>query len=341
MSAVSLAIARPLGWLLLAFLSFFIGVQLSGLARRVAAILHIVIVYYFLACGPENLDLLPISGLFVPLIHGFTVHATGILLSSEASLQFSSTPFLQRIRPIILLLADLRGLQRGGAPASGPASASGPAPGKEDDAPALGPESAKEDDAPASGPESAKEDGAPALGEEDGALASGPASGKEDGAPASGKEDGETNRLRFAIIKSIRALAFWALNYVLTEYTFRRVHRSVYINLDDVALDKQTLLPNFERRELLIRSSLCFQWIWSTYCLLTAAHDLCAVLIIKPEASISVLIDGDADCVAYLGLRGIESMDDDKPFRSKDKELWRSGGLDVGEVLMKFKDLCE
>lgn len=79
--------------------------------------------------------------------------------------------------------------------------------------------------------------------------------------------------------------------------------------------------------------------------------------IIKPEASISVLIDGDADCVAYLGFsfhpqpcsrgtkdsdrRGIESMDDDKPFRSKDKELWRSGGLDVGEVLMKFKDLCE
>lgn len=214
MSATPLAIFRPLGWLLLAIISFFIGVQLSGRARRVAAISHIIIVFYFLASGPKVLALFPFSALFVPLVHGFTIQATWILLSREPSLQICTVPRLQRIRPTIAFLTDLRGLQRSGA-------------------------------------------------------------------PVSGREGEATNRLSFAARKSIHALGLWLLEYLVTKVVVVRLFQFLQLTLDDVAPDKQSFLPSMVYRDLAIRTITSTHWIGSTYCLMSAAHDLCAVLFVS------------------------------------------------------------
>lgn len=214
MSDTSWAIIRPLGWLLLLSLSYLIGVQLSGLARRLAAILHILMVFPFLASGPRVLALFPLSTLFVPLVHGFTLHAISILLSREPNLQVRTLPRLQRIRKIVLLETDLRGLQHNGK--STPT-----------------------------------------------------------------REGGEPGRLFFATKKTIHALGLWLLGYVVTKIVLVRVFQFLEISLDDFAPEKQSFLPSMEYHDLAIRSILSTQWIWSTYCLMTAAHDLCAVLFVS------------------------------------------------------------
>lgn len=254
MSTTSLAITRPLGWLLAASISFYIGVQLSGLARRAAAILLILIVFGFLASGPQVLALLPCSAIFVPLFHGITLHAIGILLSREPNLQVRTVPRLQRIRPIIHLLTDLRGLQPNGASAF-----------------------AKEDDDQKDGD---KKDGEKEKGDQkDGDQENGD---QKDGDEEHGdQKHGETDRLSFAIRKSIHAVALWLLNYVITEVALIRLLQFLEFTLDDVAPDKQSFLPSMDTSDLMFRAILSTQWIWSTYCLMTAAHDLCAVLFVS------------------------------------------------------------
>ncbi|TLD32199.1 toxin biosynthesis protein [Venturia nashicola] len=214
MSAASFSMVRPLARILLLFISFFIGVQLRGRIRRVAAILHILLVFYFLASGPKVLALLPHSTLLVPLVHGFTVHATWVLLSREASLQICTTPRSQRIRTIVPLLFDSRGMLRHGA-------------------------------------------------------------------PASERKDGEENRLSFAIRKLSHATILWLLDYLFTRILLPRSLESMEINFDDIAPDKQSFLPSMVYRDLVIRAALSTQWIWTTYCLLNAAHDLCAILFVS------------------------------------------------------------
>jgi len=86
----------------------------------------------------------------------------------------------------------------------------------------------------------------------------------------------------FGAKKTARALVFFLLDHGITQYLLRPLLEDLALTPDDFSSAKQGLLPELlEKKDLILRAVTSMQWIWTTYLLLTALHDLCAVLFIS------------------------------------------------------------
>jgi hypothetical protein len=90
---------------------FFIAVQRDGHLRVALAIFHILAVFS-LAIDFQLLPLSPSLPFFVPFLIGLTVHTTSILFLEKKTSQLRSLSLLHRLKKMILLWSDFRGIYR-------------------------------------------------------------------------------------------------------------------------------------------------------------------------------------------------------------------------------------
>ncbi|AEO63645.1 uncharacterized protein THITE_26742, partial [Thermothielavioides terrestris NRRL 8126] len=55
----------------------------------------------------------------------------------------------------------------------------------------------------------------------------------------------------------------------------------LHLSIGDFGPDKRGFLPPLSKRDLTLRALISSKWIWDTYLLLSAAHDLLAVLFVS------------------------------------------------------------
>jgi hypothetical protein len=100
------------------------------------------------------------------------------------------------------------------------------------------------------------------------------------GGSADSAKSSPTDRLLFGTGKIVGALVLWLVDRGITKLFVNRLLRSLSISVHDFAPDKRGLLPEFEEHQLILRGVMSVHWIWSSYCGLTSAHNLCAVLFV-------------------------------------------------------------
>jgi hypothetical protein len=101
--------AWPIGWFLLASFFFLLSVQQEGRKRNLLAMLYSLAISICLSSNTQVLALLP--PFFIPWLIGWILHTTLILLFRKQDSQLCSQPLSHRLRQIIPLWTDLRGLE--------------------------------------------------------------------------------------------------------------------------------------------------------------------------------------------------------------------------------------
>lgn len=89
------------------------------------------------------------------------------------------------------------------------------------------------------------------------------------------------DRLRFGAKRTIWALALILSDRAMTQLFLQPLMLNLGIIPYDFSPIKQGLLPVMEKEDLILRSVMATHWIWKTYSLLTAAHDLLSVLSVS------------------------------------------------------------
>lgn len=102
--------------------------------------------------------------------------------------------------------------------------------------------------------------------------------------PLSCSESGDAqpwrSRLRFAVVKSMRAFLFWGMGK-LDQKLAVIIHQRFHTTLYDFAPDQHGFVPIFTARHLVLRNHECVSWIVQTVWSLTAAHDLFSIIFVS------------------------------------------------------------
>ncbi|KAI2608128.1 uncharacterized protein GGS25DRAFT_531341 [Hypoxylon fragiforme] len=95
---------------------------------------------------------------------------------------------------------------------------------------------------------------------------------------SSSREDEYRARARFGITKFVHLLVLVGAHYAINTFITTTV-RNIHLRAADFAPEKQALLPaSLSPRDLYLRTIISSHWIWSTYSLLTAAHNVLSIL---------------------------------------------------------------
>ena len=88
-----------------------------------------------------------------------------------------------------------------------------------------------------------------------------------------------TSRSNFTALKCAHIVALY-FGYHLVTSIISKTLRPLNITLQDFAPAKQGLMPPMTYRDLSLRAVMSVQWIWSTYVVLTGAHDILAIFFV-------------------------------------------------------------
>lgn len=103
--------------------------------------------------------------------------------------------------------------------------------------------------------------------------------GKSAAVPSRTNTRADEDRLAFGVVRLIRLLSLMELHRIVNR-TMSHILGELNISIRDFASDRQGLLPPIRRREMCTRAVISYHWIWSTYAILTSAHDLFAILFV-------------------------------------------------------------
>jgi hypothetical protein len=92
--------------------------------------------------------------------------------------------------------------------------------------------------------------------------------------------DTKDKRMSFAMRRMCHAGAVWLMYHLFTELTVR-VLRGLNASIWDFTLPNQGILPRMSSRDLCIRGIMSVNWIWSSYAILSGAHDLLAIIFVS------------------------------------------------------------
>lgn len=92
--------------------------------------------------------------------------------------------------------------------------------------------------------------------------------------------DSRTTRTRFAMRRLCHSGAMWLIYHFFGELSVRAL-RGLNVSIRDFMLPSQSILPQMKSRDLCIRAVMSVNWIWSSYVLLSGAHDLSATFFVS------------------------------------------------------------